>query len=172
MIAELPDLEDAPPGAPQAGWFDAPTQLPGPAFWDALLATEAARWARYHRPVTVVLAEVVGLDEVGRAWGRDVVRQRAAAVGRTLRSDCRASDYLVRLDEARFAVLLTETDEIAAINMVERVRASCERALRGVAGDTWIAFGWASPAAHRGLLGAVRKAEDRLHREAAAGRQG
>jgi GGDEF domain-containing protein len=163
------DLGDAPPDATGVGWFDLLTQLPGPAFWEAVLAAEAARWARYHRPATIVLAEVVGLGSDGRAGGGDVARRQALMVGRTLRSGCRASDYLARLDDTRFAVLLTETDEIAAINMVERVRASCERALRAFAGDAWVAFGWASPALRQPLLGALETAEGRLRREAASG---
>jgi diguanylate cyclase (GGDEF)-like protein len=155
-------------GGVVAGWFDEPTGLPGPAFWDAVLATEGARWTRYHRPSTVVLVEVVGLDQVGRAWGSDVAGRRVATVATTIRSDCRASDYLVRLDTTRFAILLSETDEIAAINMVERVRAACGRTLQGVAGDTSVAFGWASPTAHQTLLDAVDEARARLDRDAQA----
>lgn len=169
MIAELSYLDDASPAAPVDDWFDEASRLPGPAFWETVLSTEAARWARYHRPVTIVLVEIVGLAGVTRVWGRDVALRSAAEVGRTLRSDCRASDYLVRLDEARFAVVLTETDEIAAINMVERVRISCERTLQRVAEDARIAFGWASPSGSLSLVRATRRAEERLRREAGAG---
>ena len=172
MIAEPEDLGDAPPEAAVTRWFDLPTRLPGPAFWEVVLATESARCARYHRPATIVLAEVVAPRDVGGDWGGVVTQPRAELVARTLRSGCRGSDYLVRLGEARFAVLLAETDEIAAINMVERVRASCGRALRELAGDPWVAFGWASPVAGQSLLAAARTAEDRLRREAASGGPG
>lgn len=170
MISALTYADEAPVAEAAAGWFDAATRLPGPAFWTAVLDTEAARWARYHHPATVVLAEIVGLAEVGQAWGREVAQWRATAVARTLRAGCRASDYLVRLDVARFALLLTETEEIAAINMVERVRVACERTLEGVVGETWVAFGWASPTVLGSLLDAAAQAEERLRLEVAAGR--
>ncbi len=170
MIAQPRDLGDPAPDAAGAGWFDLQTRLPGPAFWESVLATESARCALHHRPATIVLAEVVGHGEAGRTWGGAGARLRALAVGRTLRSGCRDSDYLARLDGSRFAVLLTETDEIAAINTVECVRAACDRALQEIAGDSWVAFGWASPVKRQPLLAAAKTAEDRLRREAAAGR--
>ena len=145
MIVASSKLADEPAAGAVDGWFDAPSGLPGAAFWDAILATEAARWVRYERPATIVLAEIVGLDLVGRAWGRDVAVRSAEEVGRTLRSGCRASDYVARLDGRRFAVLLTETDEIAAINMVERVRISCERLLGRTGGAARIPFGRPRP---------------------------
>ena len=62
MIVASSKLADEPAAGAVDGWFDAPSGLPGAAFWDAILATEAARWVRYERPATIVLAEIVGLD--------------------------------------------------------------------------------------------------------------
>jgi len=147
-------------------WFDAETELPGRAFWEAVLGAESARSRRFHRPATVVLVELVGFDDIVSGWGRSVAVRDLVAVGRILRADCRASDYVVRLAEARFAILLTETDQIAAINVVERLRARCERETGSRSVATRLAFGWASPAGEQTVAGAVDQAEQRLRHEA------
>jgi hypothetical protein len=59
-------------------------------------------------------------------------------------------------------VILTETDEIAAINYVERVRERVGRDL-GMVGDyVRMGFGWASPTASTSLATSLAKAEKRL----------
>jgi len=147
------------------GWQDGLTELPGPLFWRAILAAESARHLRYRRPVTLVLAEVSGLDALADDWGDDVASQVVIASGRVFRGGCRTSDYVVRLGGTRFGMLLTETDEVAAINFVERVRERCERQLRGAEERLEVAFGWASPTASETLLVAAERAEARLRRE-------
>lgn len=147
------------------GWQDGLTQLSGPLFWRAILAAESARHLRYRRPITLVLAEITGLDELADDWGDDVATQVVIASGRVFRTGCRTSDYVARLGSTRFGMLLTETDEVAAINFVERVRERCDRQLRGAQEGLGVAFGWASPTASETLLVAAERAEARLRRE-------
>ena len=47
-----------------------------------LVISEQARVARYRRPVTVVFAEIVGLDGLAEQWGWDVAQQALAACAR------------------------------------------------------------------------------------------
>lgn len=169
MIGD-PDRVDeigaTPAGA--ADWYDQRTGLPGRAFWRAVLSAESARCTRYHRPATVVLAQVVGFSEVVLSWGRDVALEGVVDVGAVLRAGCRSSDYIARLAEDRLGLILTETDEIAAINMIERVRDRCDLVLRGHRLDARVAFGWAGPTASQSLIDAVERAEEILRREAGA----
>ena len=44
----------------------------------------------------------------------------------TIRRHARKADHVARLGPSRFGVLLPETDEVAAINYVERVRQACD----------------------------------------------
>ena len=113
------------PPAP-SGWSDPLTGTDGPRLWDRIITSEVARVARYKRPATVVLVEVVGLAPFGRMWGADVAERLFIQLARTLAVEIRSSDHIARIDHARFAILLTETDEIAAINFVERARAACD----------------------------------------------
>ncbi len=76
----------------------------------------------------------------------------------------RSSDRAAVLGAGLYAVLLTETDEIRAVNFVERVRATCEEWLAANAPGVTIAFGWASPEGD-GLGGARARAQQRLLRD-------
>ena len=149
------------------GWTDVLTGADGPRFWDRIILSELARASRYHRPVTVAYAEIVGLDRLAGQWGWDVSERALSACARRLGREIRSSDHIARLEQARFGILLTETTEIAAINFVERARASCERELRAVGTDVVIGFGWASPSSKGDLSDAVDVALTRLAAELA-----
>lgn len=146
-------------------WDDRITGLPGPFFWRVVLEVESARARRYGRPVTVVLVEIVGLDRVATERGARSVNGVVRAVGQLLRANSRSSDYLARLERSRFGLLLPETDEVAAINFVERTRARSRVDIDVVDGTLDLAFGWASPTRTTDLLAAVAVAIDRLRRE-------
>jgi diguanylate cyclase (GGDEF)-like protein len=146
---------------PPSGWTDPLTGTDGPRLWDRVISSEIARVSRYHRPATVVLVDVAGLDDFARAWGTEVAERLFIQLARTMSVESRSSDHIARIDRTRFAILLTETDEIAAINFVERVRAACELLLR--APDlVRIGIGWASPAGSTDLRAAIDVAEARV----------
>ena len=155
-----------------ATWFDPRTGLPGPSFWDAVLFAESSRCARFDRPATVLLVAIAGADDVVAQWGFEVIDRELSDLGAILRAGCRHSDYVVRLDEMRFGVLLTETDEISAINVVERLRAKVDREVGPRLRHGRICFGWASPKGEERLLEAIEPAEERLRQEAAEAQGG
>src|SRR4029079_8105184 len=61
-------------GPQPLGWVDTETGLEGPDFWRRLLVAEVARSARYGRPLTIVLLDINGLQDMLRAWGGQVTR--------------------------------------------------------------------------------------------------
>jgi diguanylate cyclase (GGDEF)-like protein len=156
-----PPIADVPV-PPPVGWSDLATGVDGPRYWDRILLSEQARVRRYKRPATVVLVEVTGLTRLARQWGVDVAERTLVAAARTLAREIRTSDHIARIEPARFGILLTETTEIAAINFVERARASCERDLRLASDVVGIGFGWASPPKGKDLIDAVAIAQRRL----------
>jgi diguanylate cyclase (GGDEF)-like protein len=148
------------PPAP-SGWSDPLTGTDGPKLWDRFISSEVARVGRYRRPATVVLIEVAGLEEYARTWGLEVAERLFIQLARTMSVESRSSDHVARIDRTRFGILLTETDEIAAINFVERVRASCESQIH--APDlVRIGIGWAGPHGTNDLRAAMDIAERRL----------
>jgi len=142
---------------------DAQTGLDGPLNWEYRIRDEDARLTRYRRPCSVVLVELDGLDRLIARFGPDAADRTIPPVGQTLQRQGRTTDHVARIAEGRFAVLLPETNEIQAINYVERVRTECDRWLAAGAVSMRLAIGWASPAPGSHLRTAIRVAEDRLN---------
>jgi diguanylate cyclase (GGDEF)-like protein len=144
------------------GWDDPLTGLEGPGFWQRVLVSETARAYRYKCPLTVVVVELAGLAELEQLWGADVARHAVREAAQCLRRTSRTSDYATRIGPGTFGVILTETDEIAAINFVERVRESGPRSMPRGGEGLRFTFGWASPKTGESADAVVRRAMDRL----------
>jgi len=128
-----------------AGWEDPVTGLEGPVFWQTLLASEISRSTRYERPLTVVLLDIDGVRELQAAWGDEVARETIREIAQCIRRLARGSDHCTRISLGRFGILLTETNEITAINFVERVRTSVPSLLPRACDQVRFTFGWATP---------------------------
>jgi diguanylate cyclase (GGDEF)-like protein len=167
--APVPTPTASPPPAARAGAPRLPAPDPtrpvaaGSLSWEARIREEDARLSRYRRPVSIVLVELEGMDRLVERLGADAAERIVPPVGQTLARQARASDQVTRIGTSRFAVLLPETDEVQAINYVERVRAECDRWLAAGAVSMRLAIGWASPAPGSDLRTATRIAEDRLN---------
>lgn len=144
------------------GWTDALTGCDGPRYWDRIVISEQARNERHRRTATIALIEFAGIDGVAQRWGTDLALRLFLRLARALASGIRSSDHIARIGRTCFAVLLVETDEIAAINFVDRVRAQCEADVDPVANGFRMAIGWASPAVGGNLDDAQRMAMERL----------
>ncbi len=150
-------------GIPQpVGWKDALTGLDGPDAWQRVLVAEVARSARYGRPLTVVVLEVEGVMELGEDLGDDTGRHVLREAAQALRRESRTSDLVFRIGVARLGVVLTETDEVEAVNYVERVRESVLPKLPMLDGALRLSFGWASPVSGESADVAVRRADHRM----------
>jgi diguanylate cyclase (GGDEF)-like protein len=111
--------------------------------WRPLLGLEQARVSRYRRSATVVVADLEGIDRLATRLGPESADRLLPAVAGTLRREARGTDRIARLANARFGILLPETDEVAAINWVERVREATDLWLEASAVSLRLAFGWA-----------------------------
>jgi diguanylate cyclase (GGDEF)-like protein len=150
-------------GIPEpAGWEDPITGLEGPDFWRRLVVSELARSTRYRRPLTVVLLDVEGIHELDLVWGGDIARQAIRETAQCVRRMARTSDHCARIGANRLGILLTETDEISAINFVERVRENAPRLLPRVADQIRLTFGWASPQKGEVAEAVVERAQSRM----------
>jgi diguanylate cyclase (GGDEF)-like protein len=160
---------DADGIAEPSGWEDALTGLEGPDLWRRVLVAESARSFRYGRDLTIVVAELDGLDAVVDAWGADAARRAMHAAAQCLRRMSRTSDYPTRIARATFGVVLTETDEVTAINYVERVREELPRSMPPGGDLVRLTFGWASLRHGESAEAVVARAESRLLAEMRAG---
>jgi diguanylate cyclase (GGDEF)-like protein len=157
------DGSEAPTSA--AGGVDELTGLLDYPSFTRLVAAEDLRVQRYHRPATIVIFELDGLDRLIDRLGPEAADRVVPALADTMRRLARVTDQLARLAPGRFGVLLPETDEIAAINYVERVRRACELWLESGAIALSLAAGWAGTAGDPTLLEALRLATDRMYIE-------
>ena len=139
------------------------TALEGPQSWTRIIEVENARLLRYRRPSTIVVAEVDGLRKLSERMGEEPVARLLPVVADALRIEARGSDWVARIGYGRFAAFLAETDEIAAINYVERIRQICEPWLSSAAVPLRLAIGWSSPGAASDLEFAIKRAEERMH---------
>ena len=139
------------------------TGLEGPAGWTRIIEVENARLLRYRRPSTIVVAEIDGLRKLSERMGEEPVSRLLPVVAEAFRNEARGSDWIARIGYGRFAAFLAETDEIAAINYVERIRQICEPWLSSAAVPLRLAIGWSSPSAASDLEFAIKRAEERMH---------
>jgi hypothetical protein len=91
-----------------------------------VLAHEDAREQRYGRPATVVVFELDGLSKIVDRLGPNTGDRIEVALADTIARLARRADYVARLERGRYGALLPETDEVAAINYVERIRRACD----------------------------------------------
>jgi diguanylate cyclase (GGDEF)-like protein len=136
----------------------------GPA-WARWLTEEDARVQRFRRPATIVLVELSGLDRLADRLGDEAAGRLIPPIAMTMRKNARASDHLARLGPTRFGAILTETDEIRAINFVERIRSVCDVWLEAGAVMLRLSVGWAEISADRPAEVALPDAEGRLFQE-------
>jgi diguanylate cyclase (GGDEF)-like protein len=163
--ATLPAAAGAAGSAPPDPYVDESTGLDSRAAWERALAEENARYVRYRRPVGIVVAELDGFPRFEGGFGAEASRRVLAAVGAAMRRSARRTDRVAHVGGGRFLVLLPETDEIQAINYVERVRGECDRWLDAGAVALRLSVGWASPSAVGELDTAIRTAEERMYAE-------
>jgi diguanylate cyclase (GGDEF)-like protein len=150
---------------PPDPYVDDATGLDSRAAWERVLAEENARYVRYRRPVGIVMAELDGFTRFEDGFGTEASRRVVAAVAGAMRRSARRTDHIAHVGGGRFLVLLPETDEIQAINYVERIRGECDRWLDAGAVALRLSVGWASPSAVGELDTAVRTAEERMYAE-------
>jgi diguanylate cyclase (GGDEF)-like protein len=163
-------LEAVGPGVTEpvkTGATDPVTGLELAPAWSKWLSEESARIGRYGRPATIVLVEVVGLDRLAERLGPDAVDRLIPPIATTMRRHARAADNIARLGRARFGALLPETDEIRAINYVERTRSECDVWLEAGAVALRLSIGWAEIGANQPVAVAIQAAERRLNEERA-----
>ena len=130
--------------------------------WGETFRHEAHRLARYGCRVTVVVMDIEGLDSAASTLGQGAADRLIPPLAAVMLQNTRAADVLARIGRRRFVALLPETDEVAAINYVERVRCACDMWMeaRGLGGR--MAIGWAQPSVGGSLADVLRLADDRV----------
>ena len=163
--ADVDDVPEAVVEPAASDGIDPLTGLRDAASFARLVALEEPRVVRYHRPATIVVLELDGLDRLVDRLGPDAGDRVVPALADTIRRQARGADVVARLGAGRFGVLLPETDEVAAINYVERVRKASGLWLESGAMALRLAIGWAGTNGDTSLTDAYRTAVERMFAE-------
>jgi len=163
---DAPERDGRDPGASaDSVQTDSVTGLDGPSTWAKRLTEENARVQRYGRPATIVLVELAGVDRLAERLGADAADRLIPPIAMTMRRQARSADSLARLGPTRFAALMPDTDEVKAINYIERVRSACDVWLEAGAVSLRLSIGWAEINANQAVDPAIQAAEQRLNVE-------
>lgn len=149
--------------AAEESLVDRATGLANRRGWDQVFRYEEHRFARYGNKVTVLLAELEGLDSLASILGQDAADRLIVPIAAAMRRSARQADFLARTGHARFAALLPETDEVAAVNYAERVCAACDLWLEAGGVGVRLVIGWAQAIAGGSLSDAMCVAYDRMN---------
>ena len=95
-------------------------------YFDLALARETRRAARYHRPLSLAMADVDHFKRVNDTFGHPMGDLALQHVAGLLLGAVRATDYVCRYGGEEFAILLPETNLGQALAMAERTRSSIE----------------------------------------------
>ena len=161
VVPERAAPEPAEP-EPSSG-TDRLTGLPDATVWERLVSEEDSRVRRYRRPVTIVIIEMGGLDRLEERLVVDAGERILPAMADILQRHARAADRVARIGRSTFGVLLPETDQIRAINYIERVRRACEMWLEAGAVSLRLAIGWADSTGDTSLAEVQSLATDRMY---------
>jgi diguanylate cyclase (GGDEF)-like protein len=110
------------------------TGLPTAAAFAARGEEELARGLRFGRPAVVAVVALTNTTDTPALHGRNALDRTLRRVADVLRQHSRSYDLLGRLDDARFALLLPETNGDDAAAVIERVRVAVGQ-LQSAPGD-------------------------------------
>jgi diguanylate cyclase (GGDEF)-like protein len=89
--------------------------------WELRLAEEDSRRARVPEPTSILSVDLNGLKTINDRDGHAAGDRALAATGELLRTSARAIDHVARVGGDEFLMLLTNTDEAGAAEVVKRL---------------------------------------------------
>lgn len=133
--------------------------------WARALDAESARIARRGHRASVVLIDLDGAATDDGLWGSDDADLVLSRLAETIRRNTREADVVVPLGAGRYGILLVDTDQVLAINFVERVRHACDAWLSARKVGVRLVIGWADARPGRSIHEALADAEHALERD-------
>lgn len=97
------------------------TGLYNRSFFDEVAKKEISRAKRHRHPLTCVLVDVNGLKKINDTYGHQEGDRVLKKVGRLILETCRESDIPVRWGGDEFLLLLPETGNQQAQNLMSRM---------------------------------------------------
>jgi diguanylate cyclase (GGDEF)-like protein len=105
---------------------DPKTELANMKHWNQVAETEVQRARRFHRPLSVLLADLDLLRDINNQYGHLVGDQMIRRVADAIRAALREYDVPARFGGDEFAILMPETTLAEAMTVAERIRRGVE----------------------------------------------
>lgn len=122
LLEKTESLIDAAKESEDLLYVDRLTGLFNERYFVPRLTSEIARAERYKHPISLILMEIDDFDECVSELGhlaRDVLLME---IGNIVEKGARKAEVVVRLDEAKFAIILPEADHDKAHKVADRLR--------------------------------------------------
>jgi diguanylate cyclase (GGDEF)-like protein/PAS domain S-box-containing protein len=130
------------------------------------LDMECKRSLRYKRPMTLVYADLDDFKKVNDGRGHQTGDEVLVAVAEALRSNLRATDCVARMGGDEFAILLPETDAVAARIIMKKINSVLQTLVQNTRWPIGFSFGVVSFAAPLELPETMMERADKLMYEA------
>ncbi len=91
---------------------------------------------RFKRPLSIIVFQVDYFNLIKQSFSENEIEQIFREARRIYKKTIRKSDFLGRLEENKFIIILPETHEIGAINLARRIRDRFKTAIFKVDGET------------------------------------
>ncbi|CAN5712068.1 hypothetical protein BH24ACI3_BH24ACI3_09130 [soil metagenome] len=126
------------------------TDLPNERAFFMILENQVAESQRFRddRPVSILSIDIKGFEGANQMYGHGVGDQLLRFAGTTIRSSLRKMDFLARVTNDEFAVILPTASERVTQEIVERIRVSFTEMPFQISEHEsvklWMNFGWAT----------------------------
>lgn len=98
------------------------TQLPNRDAWQDRLEFELERWQRYENNLTVAIVDIDFFKRVNDSFGHKAGDRVLQLMSRELKKGLRATDFIARIGGEEFVVLLPETTDVQAKQIMDNLR--------------------------------------------------
>ena len=107
--------------------LDTLTRLFNRRYFEQRLTQEILRARRQELRLSLILIEVDQYDKIVRGGEHDIAELLLRELAAMMRSSCRSTDVLSRLEGARFSIILPDTPPEGAAVVAEKIRLNTER---------------------------------------------
>lgn len=106
----------------EAAFTDHLTGLANRRRFERQLEREVGRVLRFERPFTLLMIDIDNFKNLNDTFGHDAGDDAIRRISRVLREGTRGIDLAARIGGEEFAVLLVETNQVAGLEVAERLR--------------------------------------------------